>query len=354
VTSRPRDHYSSFRSHQNYLHAFSKLAGFTDSPGDDRDTLTQLAASVLNTFPRNTGKVNHDNDALVAACLNRAWGTELILATGMRVDNTDEFLWVANSWGCIQTYYIAYSATQALVVAGGHPRPDNHPKTQEHAIALWSRRRGGVRPFSFAADRGSVLINDARAYLHGPGRDIDLKVRPWSVCDDSNCWDLAALALRTTRKNAVDKAFDKARARKIKDRRKHWDNSERARLEAGKVARIAPSFVTAQLPMEEKLACEHGVRPYGLLDYLYRLRIKANYEETEVFTEGPKDGNSAVTVATSMVRIAAATMIAHETRIAQILGRHKVLDLAARWARKNKPSDATGIGLRMQVLEQVL
>jgi hypothetical protein len=353
VTPAPLDLTASLRSHQNYLGAFTYLAGFPYFPGKGREVLAQITADVMAAFPKTGGSRQYDK-AEMAACLNRAWGTELILATGMRFDSEDGFMRIANSWGCVQTYYVGYSATQSLIVANGHPRPASHPKTQDQAIALWTHRQNGVAPFSFVATPGSVLYRDPKAYAHGPGRDIDVGVHSWSACTTSNCWDIAALALRTTREDVVNAAMREARQRKVRQKKRDWNAAEQARLAKGKPPRQSPSYKTAQLSGNEKDACEKGVRPYGLLDYLYRLRIKANYEDAEMFTDGPEDESSSVLVAMSMVRIATSVMIAHETRIAQLLGKNAILDLARGWVKKNSPSEQVGIGLRLPILEQVL
>jgi hypothetical protein len=353
VTPAPVDLTASFRSHRNYLEAFTILAGFPYMPGRGREVLAQIAANVIAAFPKTGGNRQYDKTEM-AACLNRAWGTELILATGMRFDSEDGFMRIANSWGCVQAYYVGYSATQALIIANGHPRPPSHPKTQDQAIALWTHRQNGVAPFSFAAIQGSVLNKDPQAYAHGPGRDIDVAVHSWSACTTSNSWDIAALALRTTREDVVNAAMHEARQRKVREKRKDWSAAEQARLARGKSARPTPTFKTAQLTADEKAACEKAVRPYGLLDYLFRLRIKANYEDAEMFTDGPEDETSSVLVAMSMVRIATAIMMAHEMRIAQLLGRDAILKLARSWVTKNAPSHTIGIALRLPILEQVL
>lgn len=322
-------------------------------PGKGRQVLQSLAGEVMKAYPKVGGNRQCDHQTL-AACLNRAWGTEAILAMSMRFNGDDGFMRIANSWGCVQTYYVGYSATQALVVANGQPRPASHPKTQDQAIALWVNRQNGVVPFSFAAVKGSVLSRDPKAYLHGPARDIDVGIHSWSGCTTLNCWDIAALALRTTREAAVENALRDARLRKIKEKRKAWNTTEQARLAKGKPPRIMPVYKTAKLSPGEKESCEAGVRPYGLLDYLYRLRIKGNYEDAEMFTEGPEDESSSVLVAMNMVRIATATMIAHETRIAQLLGKEVILTMARAWVKKNATPDSVGIGLRLPILEQVL
>ncbi|WP_066898650.1 hypothetical protein [Mycolicibacterium houstonense] len=115
-----------------------------------------------------------------------------------------------------------------------------------------------------------------------------------------------------------------------------------------------PNYKTAQLTPAEKAACEQNVRAYGWLDYLYRLRIKANYEEARMFTEGPDDEHTSAIVARNMIRMATATMIAHEVRIAQIIGKAGLLDMANDWVQTNNPPATMGIGLRLPILSQVL
>src|SRR5262245_54548971 len=45
-------------------------------------------------------------------------------------------------------------------------------------------------------------------------------------------------------------------------------------------------------------------------------------------------------------------MIAHETRIAQLLGENAILDQARGWVKKNSASEQVGIGLRLPILER--
>jgi hypothetical protein len=154
------------------LCAFGTLAGFPYWPGKGHEVHEQVANDVIAAFPKASGPRQFSVDEL-SACLNRAWGTELLLAMSMRFVGEDEMMRISNSWGCVQLYYVGYSAAQALVVASGQPRPASHPKTQDQAIAVWTNRQSGVPPFSFAAKPGSVLSRDPAAYAHGR-RDLDV------------------------------------------------------------------------------------------------------------------------------------------------------------------------------------
>jgi hypothetical protein len=353
VVSPNADLTASFRSHENYLCAFGSLAGFPFMPGKGHQILENIANDVMAVFPQTNRPRQLDTDEL-SGCLNRAWGTELLLAMSMRFVGEDEMMRISNSWGCVQLYYVGYSSVQALVVASGQSRPASHPKTQDQAITFWANRQSGAAPFSFAAKPGSVSNRDPKAYAHGPGRDIDVNVHSWTACDSTNCWDIAGLALRTTRQDAVEKQLAEARQKKIRQKRKDWQTAETARLAKGKPPRTAPVYKTAQLSDAEKDACEQNVRAYGWLDYLYRLRIKANYEEARMFTEGPDDEHTSALVARNMIRLATAVMIAHEVRIAQIVGKKTLLDMANTWVAANSPPPSMGIGLRLPILDKVL
>jgi hypothetical protein len=88
-----------------------------------------------------------------------------------------------------------------------------------------------------------------------------------------------------------------------------------------------PWPASANLTAGESADVESRVRPYTVLDYLYRLRIKANYEDATVFVEGPEDDSSSIRVAQDLELVTAATLLAHELRI----GRDAVLAIVDGW-----------------------
>lgn len=73
-----------------------------------------------------------------------------------------------------------------------------------------------------------------------------------------------------------------------------------------------------------------------------------------MFTEGPDDEHTSALVARNMIRLATAVMIAHEVRIAQIVGKKTLLDMANTWTAANSPPPSMGIGLRLPILDKVL
>ena len=94
------------------------------------------------------------------------------------------------------------------------------------------------------------------------------------------------------------------------------------------------------------------MRPYTLLDYLFRLRIKANYEDARMFTEGPEYGHQSAAVARDLVVVTSATLLAHELRIGRLIGPDVLLSAATAWLERNAPPGAPlGLARRRQLLE---
>lgn len=77
---------------------------------------------------------------------------------------------------------------------------------------------------------------------------------------------------------------------------------------------------TVRLTTAEREAATGAVRPATMADYLYRLRVKANYEDVTVFSDGPPSDREATEVGADLVALAPATLIVHELRIAAIIG----------------------------------
>jgi hypothetical protein len=338
----------SFLTHAQYLRAFSQLAGFSYWPNKDLAVLEALAQRVAAAFPSPKSAPVTDTNEL-AKCLNRAWGTELLLSLGSRFEE-DELVRLSNSWGSVQTYYVGYAATQALIIAEGRARPTDHPKTQGQVRTLWVDRQSAVEPFSFAAMPGCK--SNPSLYANGPGRPIDTSLSNWTSVGSSNCWDIAATALRSTRNDAVERKLQEARLKKARDRKRAWQTEEDERLAKGKNPRKAPGV--SNLSATERATVEASVRPYTMLDYLFRLRIKANYEEAAMFTDGPTNEGASSVVALDMVRIASAIMVAHEVRIARLVGNTALTNLATNWIASNSVPPYLGIGRRMQILAAVL
>lgn len=301
-----------FRTHNHYVEAFCWLAGkraFTLNPA----ALATVAAkaNTAGLSDKAPSAIDHDQ---VRKSLRNAWGTEVLLALpGEWARDEDEFIRLSNSWGVVQAYYVGYHVTQALIVAKGGQRPTSHPQTQQQYASLWADRPVDCPPWTFGACDGGWRNKP-------PAVTIDPAVHPWSSCSAANCWSLAAKALKTTRDETVQKAMDDKREEGRRRRKKDWLAEEADRLANGRKPRTAPTFRRPQLTALEKAACCKRIRTYTVLDYFYRLRIGANYDDASVFTDGPDDETDSYLLHKRISFLASGLALMSELRIRDLVG----------------------------------
>ncbi|MEU1542029.1 hypothetical protein ABZ461_28755 [Actinacidiphila glaucinigra] len=277
--------------------------------------LHSSAASVLYHAPATPSACDHDQ---LFACLRRAWATARLLEHTHALAEDSEIIRLANSWGAVQTYYVLYGAAQALMVAEGGSRPEMHEPTKRRYVDLWTSRKERIAPWTLAAAAPGTRLADADGFLAGPGRPIDLELHPWASWQGDQAWDIAAKALRSTRQTLIDDRLAKKRHDKLSGKKKAWRADRDARLSAGRKPTPEPKSVN--LTAAEKQEVASGIRPVTMADYLYRLRIKANYEDVTVFSDGPSSDREANQVGADLVALASATLLVHELRIATIVG----------------------------------
>jgi len=306
----------------------------------------QLAhlAPVVVALPSMTPPATAKPDlSQVQTSLVNAWGTELLLAFGGQLASEEELLRLMNNWAVVQAYYVGYHAVQALLAARGQKRPESHPKTQAQFAALWADRTLQLPPWTLASCDGGWCNPP-------PQHAIDDSLSQWSRCDSHSCWSLAAKALRTTREEVVPERLSAARDRKRVANRKAWREEEQRRVDMGKRPHKEPDWPRPQLTAAEKREVHGKVRSYTVLDYLYRLRIKTNYEDAGMFIEGPEDHLSSRNVHNDLVAIAGCTLLVHELHIAAAVGRDQLLEWVDAWLGPNAHGQQLGLVLRRDLI----
>lgn len=346
------EHNRSFRTHNGYLAAFRYLAFEGRRYGEHDYQLSKLAQKSLNAYSDQIKPVKVAVDrAAVSRCLHRAWGTETILCTTAKLSSDADLLRLALAWGAVQTYYACYGVAQAVLVAEGKARSEQHNTTQNQVVDLWACHGFKLAPWSLAVTEPGARMACPAGFLNGPGRPLDLSIHPWAIMERGQEWDRAAKALYTTREVRVDGAIRQAREGKKKDRIRAWRQEEDVRLAAGKRTRKVPSTALPRLTPTEKVSARSRVRPFTMLDYLYRLRIKANYIDDELFSQGPDNDSEAYLFSTRMQDIVAATLLVHELWLGKLLGPRWVLKQADMWLGRNAAiSAAHGVALRRKLL----
>jgi len=91
-----------------------------------------------------------------------------------------------------------------------------------------------------------------------------------------------------------------------------------------------------------------------MLDYSYRLRIKANYIDDDLFSQGPENDETAIAFASKMGKIVAATLLVHELRLCKLLGPVWVRSTADHWLSHHRTSESRyGLARRRTILAGV-
>lgn len=301
---------ASFKTYSNYLRAFMTIARGTGL--DTRDFLLRQVHTKLFESGRLPRSPCLDADLRqVETSLKIAWGTELLLAMGERFDS-DELIRLSNNWSVVQTYYVLYHATQAIVVAQGTTRPESHPATQKQFYNLFANRGTGLEPWTMAVD-----IDGAKNIPTGV--TVDDSMHPWSTCTSRTCWNLAYKALRTARQEQLKERYKEARDEKKRNKRKTWKKEENDRIKAGRKPRVERPFPLPLLTPAEKTNINRNYRPFTLIDFLHRLRIRTNYKDSAMFTDGPLAGESKL-VRDDLIGLAAASLLIAELHVRALVG----------------------------------
>lgn len=337
-----------FQTYLWYLEAFDSAARYTHGrrPYLSQDATLRGIATSVRAAPSCVG-LNRRSDADVAQVersLTNAWGTELLLTFTRDVATEDELLRLTNNWSIVQAYYVSYHAIQALLVASGQPRPTSHSTTQRQYASFWVDHARDLRPWSLA-------VGPSGPVNHPPGHIPDLSVQPWRTVSDSNCWDVALKALDTTRRIAVLEAISERRRREQAARRRNWRDEEVARHEAGRRSRREPTFPLPLLTPAQKTDVANRVRAFTVLDYLYRLRIRTNYEDADVFAVGPVSQQASEELQRHLRNLVSGLLLAHEIHIRQLVGRPVMERMLRRWLEGHIPSGRPlGVGRRVDAI----
>ncbi|MEX2246948.1 MAG: hypothetical protein WEC75_09690 [Dehalococcoidia bacterium] len=336
-----------FQSHAAYLNAFQRIVASTYGPSKSflrrhGDVLNGLASAVRAkpTFQKMQVDASIDTES-IRRILGNAWATEMMLSLASNFDQ-DEVVGVANNWAAVQGYYALYHAVQALAVCKGQPRPQSHPATQRIFVDQWVTRNADLPPWSLGASDVSCL--------NLPGGQTIQSIHQWSACDDDTCWSIAYQAMRGTRQDQVSERFREERAKKQSANRKAFAAKQAERLAEGRKALPKRDFALPLLTSQEKFSVRRGLRPITLMDYLYRLRIRSNYEDAQMFIEGPEDISESRAVHRNMRLLLSSTMLVYELYVGQLIGRRALRGMVDSWLASAPLDTKTGLDARHAIL----
>jgi hypothetical protein len=345
----------SFRTHASYLRAFRELA-LGENQHEPAEALKRLAQRTLTAIPDCTPN-QKNNNLEIFSCLRRGWGTEHILRTTHFLVEDSEIIRLANSWAAVQAYYVFYSALQALIIAEGKERPKQHESTQKQCIDMWVTRSFKLEPWTFAKAAPEKTSFNAQGFHGAPNRQLSLKGEPhtWSAWQGEQRWDIAARALASTRDLKYKEGLDKERERKARERKKKWKEDQAKREKVVQKRKIEPKWSKKpNLTINERTVIDKNLRPISLMDYLYRLRIKANYTDADMYANGPDDDEAARAFGSNLTLLSSATLLVHELRISKLIGHQIVLEEIDAWLKRNVVNEnGGGLITRRNIIDNI-
>ena len=191
---------------------------------------------------------------------------------GIPINENADFAMVSALWLPVQTYYAVHGFGMAVLAAkyGFKNLPKTHGAFMREAAERIARR---LLPSPFCA----VLQNGYRGYKHlepelinvaddhvpiGSGLNLE---RPTETTRDAHI----AQCLDTTRRRLIDAKLEKERRKARKPGKKY-----------------------GVLKKQRQIEIARTVAPTTVLDYLYRARVKSNYEDPTMYHEGSDDADA--------------------------------------------------------------
>ena len=222
----------------------------------------RTAQSQLPSFSRLQPSQESDVETIQRHLL-RGWLT-LALIRRVAAEEEPDFALTSALWLPVQTYYAVHGFGMACLAA--RRAPYELPKT--HGAFMRAAGNDLVRrlfpsPLSAFLQDGHkgnkylqpdlVNIQDDRQFI-GPGTNLE---RPNNLTRDTHI----AQCLNTTRRRLINEKLDEARKKAKK-----------------------PGKKRAALRRPTQIAIAKSVAPTTVLDYLYRARIKSNYEDPTMYS----------------------------------------------------------------------
>ncbi len=297
------DPHISFVAYHNYLLAVRYLLGRKYDSGDAQLAALSQTIEERPAFQRMQQR-RHARRERLAGLMSIAWQTEVALNLPCLLDGEDgEFAALSTHWGTIQLYYAVYSAASAWLEAmQGESAPKDHRAVLNVLADYAATKALFPLPWGAACRCCSPVEYCGEAEGYTPKY-----INPLSSAGYETALDRLCLALKTTREQELER------------RVAEWKRERRRK----RISR----------PEREK---RDNFAPTTLFDFLWRLRVRANYVDAELFLAGGEFEQSAVSFLDCLCRIGSATLLLFEKLLAKSYGKVHIEALADQFVERSR------------------
>ncbi len=299
--SQPKaDAIRALRTYYAYVHALSLLI-----PNDTVEAQNQLSA--FQKLQRSSSPPTET----IEKALFRGWLTLRAMEL-LPIAAYPELAMTANFWAPVQAYYALHGVASACLAALQSNVPDDHRAFRASAAEQLVIR---MLPFPFNMWCRGLSANDPDCPCELGNCAVTVKdvVTVSNLENPSryNAATLAAKALHTTRKKSLDELFDKMRSKQLK-----------------------PGKVRRNLNRSEKLRTAQNLHRTTVFDFFYRIRVRSNYDDPEMYIYGQTDAETAQRQYQHLLRVTKALGQCIENVIARKCGATLVGDLRHKFGQR--------------------
>ncbi len=304
----------------NVLNGIRRYARVAAGPGTA--TVNAEVAHIAG-FPPRGPRRELTRDA--ASLLRIAWQTELTARVGDAFDDPTLRRAAAQVLP-VQAYYAVFSAARALSLVGGSPT-DTHRKVHDDFESQRVRRAAGPWRVALAGDP-----DDISSCRLTPAVCTMTKFNPMELSREPA--EYVAAALRMTRRWKIEAA------------REDW-------LKKNKRPNGAGYKVLPTRGREEILG---RMRRTTMMDFLYELRRRTNYETVDEYGSDADD-DAVQRFHRGLLYLADSGLLLHETQVAQYAGVRALSDAVTEWSasvQRMGPWAAEAVRGRLTAITQVV
>lgn len=242
---------------------------------------------------------NEFDDTEIHKFLNNSWNSERLLNSPNELNYGDYFIKYANHWSPVQAYYSIFLCFQALFISLGSKPILEHRSFLDKVSSLISKNRlPFIYPWNLLCK--GCCCQKQETYNFQVDRAEISEFSPLSnpaFCDEMV---LMGKVLKTTRLKLED--YYEAR----------WKRDGKIQTKKGKPKKAYGK--------EDKIKVSATIANTSLLDFLYRLRIRSNYEDADIFFLGDRNDVSIKNYFNSLTTITNQTLFFVETLIRKTIG----------------------------------
>jgi hypothetical protein len=269
----------SFKVYLNYVSTISEYLNKNGLKNIQKMTISQTFKTLRTQKELNI--------VYIKKILRNAWLTEQQI---LQASIDESYIYIANHWICVQVYYSIYLMLRVLHLALRKEIKDSHTGIIKETNQEIKQRKIFPDPWSLLCIEDG---EESKCYL-GLEKSSDIS-HGRSVLKKNYFLNTFTQLLKTTRQKLLKKQYEEQR-KKIKKKK---------------------------LSKKQKEDVNKHLYPTSIFDFLYRIRVRCNYEDADMFFFSGDKKKLALEFNTGVKNILYYTLLLLETIIAQCISAEK-------------------------------